>query len=241
MDQPGFEFIENTEALEYTKNWMQQLGMGCMERTTISYIVQTYTVLYTVAGLLLFTLPDQLGPKKAMSIFGTIHIGAQFVIILVPNYWVRLIMMGVMGLGQLKGAISYCWLFSLIMRKDNQMSVGVLNAIDSLTLTVLALYFTFVSKEWFYLYLTMTSLGALSLAFMLLVSPDSPRWLLAKGRKEEAIAAFNKIAVLNGSQNRIPAEAVFVEAEDLQQQQKKKDLSRTTFNELSLLVTPEEG
>jgi hypothetical protein len=58
MDQPGFEFIENTEALEYTKNWMQQLGMGCMERTTISYIVQTYTVLYTVAGLLLFTLPD---------------------------------------------------------------------------------------------------------------------------------------------------------------------------------------
>jgi hypothetical protein len=176
-----------------------------------------------------------------MSIFGTIHIGAQFVIILVPNYWVRLIMMGVMGLGQLKGAISYCWLFSLIMRKDNQMSVGVLNAIDSLTLTVLALYFTFVSKEWFYLYLTMTSLGALSLAFMLLVSPDSPRWLLAKGRKEEAIAAFNKIAVLNGSQNRIPAEAVFVEAEDLQQQQKKKDLSRTTFDELSLLVTPEEG
>lgn len=87
----------------------------------------------------------------------------------------------------------------------------------------------------------MTSLGALSLAFMLLVSPDSPRWLLAKGRKEEAIAAFNKIAVLNGSPNRIPAEAVFVEAEDLQQQQKKKDLSRTTFNELSMLVTPEEG
>lgn len=120
--------------------------MMCTDRTTISYIVQAYTVFYTVAGLLLFTLPDKLGPKKAMSIFGTIHIGAQFVIILVPNYWVRLVMMGVMGLGQLKGAISYCWLFSLIMRKDNQMSVGLLNAIDSLTLTVLALYFTFVSK-----------------------------------------------------------------------------------------------
>lgn len=155
----------------------------CTDRDTISLMIQSYMLFYTVAGLLLFTLPDKLGPKKAMSIFGTLHIGAQFVLIFVPDFWVRLIFMGVMGLGQLKSAISYCWLFSLIMRKDNQLSVGLLNAIDSLTLTAIALYFMFISKEWFYLYLTMTSLGAASLAFMLVASPDSPRWLLAKGRK----------------------------------------------------------
>lgn len=102
------------------------------------------------------------------------------------------------------------------MRKDNQLSCGFLNAFDSLTLTIIALYFTYVSKDWFFLFLTMTTLGALSLAFMVLVSPNSPKWLLAKGRKEEAIAAFNQIAKFNGSANRIPAEALFVEAEDLQ-------------------------
>lgn len=122
------------------------------------------------------------------------------------------------------------------MRKDNQMSCGILNAFDSLTLTIIALYFLNISKNWFPLYLTMTSLGAVSLAFMILVSPNSPRWLLAKSKTQEAIEAFNFIARFNGSPNRIPKEAVFVEAEDLQQQQKKKNLSRSTFNELSLLI-----
>ncbi len=71
------------------------------------------------------------------------------------------------------------------------MSCGLLNAVDSLTLTVIALYFTFVSKNWFPIYFMTTSSGALALAFMTFVSPNSPKWLLAKGRKEEAIEAYN--------------------------------------------------
>ncbi len=97
--QPGFEFVDNIDAPEYTQNWIQELELMCTDRTTINYIIQAYTVFYTVAGLLLFTQPDRLGPKKTMMIFGSIHIGAQFVIIFVPNYYVRVAMMGVVGLG----------------------------------------------------------------------------------------------------------------------------------------------
>jgi len=44
---------------------------------------------------------------------------------------------------------------------------------------------------------------------MLLVSTDNPKWLLSKGRRTEAISAFNRIAVLNGSKNRIENDATF--------------------------------
>lgn len=69
----------------------------CTDRTTINYIIQAYTVFYTIAGLLLFTQPDRLGPKKSMIIFGAVHIGAQYFLIFVSNYYVKLVMMGVMG------------------------------------------------------------------------------------------------------------------------------------------------
>jgi len=44
--------------------------------------------------------------------------------------------------------------------------------------------------------------------------PDSPRWLLSKGKREEAISVLNKIARINGSKNRIAANAHFMELDN---------------------------
>jgi hypothetical protein len=81
-------------------------------------------------------------------------------------------------------------------------------------LTVLALYFKYLSRDWFPLFLTVTVLGLIALLFMLVVVPDNTKWLLIEGRREEAISAFNKIAKINGSNFRIESDAIFVEFED---------------------------
>jgi hypothetical protein len=47
--------------------------------------------------LFLFSLPDKWGRWKTMAVFGTIHVLAQFTILLVPIYQVRMAGFAVMG------------------------------------------------------------------------------------------------------------------------------------------------
>jgi hypothetical protein len=111
----------------------------------------------------------------------------------------------------------------------------MLNAWDNITLTLLTVYFLYWDKNWFNLYLIMTVLGAAALLFMILVSPENPKWLLSKGKHMEAINALNKIAQLNGSKNRIEADAIFVEYEECGDQR-----NMTVLAELSRLVQQEK-
>jgi hypothetical protein len=67
----------------------------------------------------------------------------------------------------------------------------MLNAWDNITLTLLTAYFLYWDKNWFNLFLFMTVLGIAALLFMILFAPENPKWLLTKGRREEAIDALN--------------------------------------------------
>lgn len=52
------------------------------------------------------------------------------------------------------------------------------------------------------------------LAFLIgLFLPESPRWLLLTNQREKAIETLNQIAKLNGSNDRIPESATFVESD----------------------------
>jgi len=69
----GFEWHVDEADSDYLYNWQQVMGLMCMPRTTINYMVSAYFVCYTVAGLLFFTIPDKIGVKRSMALFGTLH------------------------------------------------------------------------------------------------------------------------------------------------------------------------
>lgn len=89
------------------------------------------------------------------------------------------------------------------------MSCGILNAWDTITLCFMTLYFLHWSKDWFPICFFMSVIGALAHVFMMVAAPENPRWLLSQGRREEAIAAFNRIAKFNRSKFSIPENATF--------------------------------
>jgi MFS family permease len=95
--------------------------------------------------------------------------------------------------------------------KHKGVASGLLGSFDCITVAIIPLYFLYVSKNWFPLYLLMLILGILSLAFMLFCATESPKWLLTKGRRKDAIAVFNKIAKINQCDRRIPEDATFSE------------------------------
>jgi len=173
----GFEWYEDTANSDYLYNWQQEMGLMCMPRTTINYIVSAYFICYTVAGLLFFTIPDKIGVKKSMALFGTLHCLIQFIIILVPDYTVRLVSYGIMGACQLKNSVSYMWLFGLLQTKHKSVCCGIMNAWDTSTLTVTTLYFMYVSKDWLPIMLAATILATIGHLIMLFM-PERPIWLL---------------------------------------------------------------
>jgi len=71
--------------------------------------------------------------------------------------------------------------------KHKGIASGLLGSYDCITVAVIPVYFLYISKNWFPLYLLMLILGILSLIFMLFVATESPKWLLVKGRRDEAI------------------------------------------------------
>lgn len=74
---------------------------------------------------------------------------------------------------------------------------------ESLVYLLVCFYFQSVSKDWIYLQLPNIALTVLGIC-VLLKMPESPRFLLAQGKTEEAKEVFATIAKFNG----IPAQVV---------------------------------
>ena len=70
-------------------------------------------------------------------------------------------------------------------------------------------YFLFISRDWFPLMMTMTVLGTIALLVLVFVLPESPAYLISKGKTGEAIEALNFIGRVNGVNSRIPRDTVF--------------------------------
>ena len=84
-----------------------------------------------------------------------------------------------------------------------------INVWDALVMVVVCIYYLTVSKNliWLQIFMLILSLIALGLSF---VCPESPKWHIVNGRSSEAIKILNRIAAMNGREERIPSDARFV-------------------------------
>lgn len=69
---------------------------------------------------------------------------------------------------------------------------------------VTCIFFLTISRNWFWLWFTMTLVGTIAYILSMLLLPESPKWLIYRGREAEAIDVLNYIAKVNGSEFRFP-------------------------------------
>ena len=74
------------------------MDLVCANPTQTNFIISAQYIVYGIAGLLLFAMPDKFGRKKTMVINYAIHLGAQYLILFDSNYTARLIAMCLYGL-----------------------------------------------------------------------------------------------------------------------------------------------
>ena len=122
--------------------------------------------------------------------------------LLVPNYYVRLIGFFCVGASQVKNTAAYNWLSESVAVADKSTAYTIINIVDAIPLLVICLYIMFISKDWFHLNFLIVILGYSAL-IVLFYCPESPQWLLYSGKRHQTIKVFNKIAKFNGSLDRI--------------------------------------
>ena len=187
------------------------MNLVCESKVKTNFMISMHYVAYGIAGLLFFPMPDRLGRKMTILINFGVHLVAQYLIIFVPVYEARFIGFVLIGASQIKNSVSYVYVVELVPARQSGPVNVCLTSFDSATMFFVCFYFIFISKDWFPLIFTMTALGTLAYLGIVFLLPESPIWLLKHGRVEDAIAAFNWIAKVNGSKNRIPDDAIFKE------------------------------
>ena len=113
----------------------------CVDRTTINWMVTIHFITFGLGGALCWRMPDKLGPRNTFKIFGSLHILCHWIILMVPNYYMRMFAFGFMGFCMLKNSVCYMWLFSLVDSKNKPIACSILNAWDTVTMAVCCAYF----------------------------------------------------------------------------------------------------
>ena len=155
-------------------------------------------------------LPAKLGRRKSVIAGSIVACISQTLIIFVPNFFVRTASFFVLGLSQIKLSQSYLWISDMVPMRNKSFAFTCMNIFDASPMLVSCAWYLFISRDWFPLnfgMLVITWIAAI-LAFFV---PESPKWLLVKGRKIEAVTGLNRLASCNKSAFKLDANKMFEE------------------------------
>lgn len=197
-DQP-LSYRVDDSYLYYLNNWYVQMDLVCANKVQTNFMISAQYIAYGLAGIFLFAMPDRLGRKPTMVINYGMHLFAQYLILLDPSYTARLIGLIIYGLAQLKQSVVYVWMAELVPSTHTTPVTVSLTSFDAGSIGIICTYFLLISRDWFPLMLFMTALSTLAFIAIIFFLPESPSWLLSKGRIADAVQVFNYIGRVNGS------------------------------------------
>ena len=70
----------------------------CISRVNIQWIVFVMYIAYGVSGFFLWPIPDQMGRRFTFGVFAFLHLAAQWIMLLCPDYWIRFLCFLTLGL-----------------------------------------------------------------------------------------------------------------------------------------------
>lgn len=116
-----------------------------------------------------------------------------------------------LGFMMAKNSLVYTWTFEFLTAEYKPIGASIANFLEFCTCIFGGLYYLFISKSITPLLYFFFGLSIIGYTFISLMVPESPKWLLINGRREEAIEALNWIARVNRSEHRIHPDTQFVE------------------------------
>ncbi|XP_013405789.1 organic cation transporter protein [Lingula anatina] len=183
---------------DMTYSYPMQFSLVCDDSTklTNSYIANTLGFL--VGGPIMGVLSDAAGRKPSLLLGVSITGVAGIVWAFSPTYLWSIAMRFLCGFGSTV-IYSLSGTMALEMAGPNKrMAVGNALAITYAGAGVLGVGIAYFLRDWRHLVLAVTAPYLLLAAVMFCLLPESPRWLLTKGRHAEAEVILRRAARMNG-------------------------------------------
>jgi MFS family permease len=182
------------------------MDLMCVEPAMIGLIASIYSLAFALGGILFF-LPDRVGRKKALLFGLASSLLFQLGAVMTTSFSFKMVSFAGIGFFQIKNSVSYVMLFEFVHSDNKKTACTAINVFDAIPLSVICFYFMCFGRDTDgFLWVTVL-LGLLSLVLTMVFLPESPRWQLMHGQREEAIKTFNYIAQINRSATRIPNDA----------------------------------
>lgn len=106
-----------------------------------------------------------------------------------------------------KNSLCYTWTFEFLLKDHKARGSSVVNILEFTTCIFAGVYFLLIGTSvmpLLYFFYAYSLLGYLLVSF---VVPESPKWLMLQGRREEAIEVLNYVAWFNRSKTTISPNA----------------------------------
>jgi len=204
---------------KYKQKWTQQA-------TFFGLLVGVF-----VSGL----ISDKIGRSKTMMIMLTMVVICGTLTSFAPSYGWFLAGIWACGFSAIGfGTVMYCWMMEILSGKEKTI-FGVAPHLNFAFWGFAVAVIAYLVPDWQKMALIF-SLPLIILYSVHWILPESPRWLLAQGRLEEAENIVRKIAKYNG--NPLPSDFHLIAPQSDDQQAKKTGETGGIFTFLNLFKTP---
>lgn len=177
-------------------------GLECESSIVTGLPASSFFIGCLIGGLVLATLADSSLGRKNMLFFSCLLMSLSSLLAsFSTNVWIYSALKFFSGIGRASIGTSALVLASELVAKRRRGRVGVIGffffTIGFLTLPAMA--YTNRGNSWRNLYLWTSIPAILYCVLVFLLVPESPRWLLIKGRKEEAVEILKSITSITQS------------------------------------------
>ncbi|XP_072368598.1 organic cation/carnitine transporter 2-like isoform X2 [Scyliorhinus torazame] len=216
---------------QYISTIVSEWDLVCDNHWKGPFVMSIFFVGVLSGSFISGQLSDRFGRKLIM--FGTMAVQSVFSMLQAfsPNWEIFCILNFLVGLGQISNLVAAFVLGSELLGKSIRIAFSTLGTCISFAIGYMALpLVAYFIRSWPMLLLFLSLPGLLYIPLWWFI-PESPRWLLIKGRVQEAEAILRQIAMKNGV---TPPEVLFndLELEDM------KARSKESHSIIHLFKTP---
>ena len=195
----------------FMNNWYLNMDLMCKPITAVAQIF-SWVLIGVLIGILFAPLSERIGRKKAVILGMIFSIIAQLLILFFSSIAVRTVGFFLIGLTCNKNSIACVWGSECVPLAGRSKVFSIINVVDCTPPLIFGLYCLFISRDWYPIYLATVIVNVIGL-LLVLILPESPRWLIYGNKREEAIKQINYMAWFNGNDKEtyIPEDATFEE------------------------------